>query len=217
MKDQRSEIYERSRAALEGWFEPASYDMFWHIHTKQMAAGLKGDILEIGCYQGQSACTLAAMLQPTERLHLCDLFDLPESKDGHAWRGRPGLCVYLDVPAESRVVDSIEQISGLPAHRIVTHKHSSLDLPTQLPHQKFRIIHVDGRHDRAYVMADLRYAFKAIVPQGVVILDDWRNQAWPEVGTALITFLQRRPSVKMVLNEPHKCYLAHAEGGLDYA
>jgi len=198
---------------LEGWFARASFDKFVGIADDQRRRGVRGDILEIGCYHGKSACTLAALLEDEEKLYLCDLFDLPESKEGHAWEGSQEKCVYLNVPRPETVLKNVTRAADIHPKRIVFHKHSSLELPTRLPEHKFRIIHVDGRHDRKYALADIKYAYRALVDGGVIIVDDWRNKDWPEVGQAVMQILQEWPRAELVDHEFHKCYMAISKEG----
>jgi len=203
------EIFERAQASLKGWFKLPSLESFIRWTQWQERRKITGDILEIGCYHGQSAASLAGLLQPGETLWLNDLFDLPESKDGHAWRGNTLNCIYLEVPSPEAVVANIRRIFGTDQLPIKTAKCSSLDLDVHFPEEKkFRFIHVDGRHDFKYVYKDLKWALSHIMPHGIVALDDWRNRDWPEVGEALIKHLQEWRSIRVLSHDVDKIYLS---------
>jgi predicted O-methyltransferase YrrM len=65
----------KGRKSIPGWFERADAEMFSAIDLAQRTAGLVGDILEIGCYQGSSAILLGYLRRPNERMVVCDLFE----------------------------------------------------------------------------------------------------------------------------------------------
>jgi predicted O-methyltransferase YrrM len=200
-------VYKTAKKVVEGWFHPESFESFQWILADQHSKGVKGDILEIGAYHGQSACVLAASLSEGETLHLNDLFDLPESKQGHALRGNSQQMVELDVPGIERVKSNIRLVVNEKAEQVQYHRFSSLELCHQLPNNAFRFIHVDGRHDWDYAYSDLMYAVQHLTAGGVIAIDDWRSSHWPEVGQATMRLLQQCRGLRVICADAKKIYL----------
>ncbi|MCP4247540.1 MAG: class I SAM-dependent methyltransferase, partial [bacterium] len=52
---------------------------------------------------------------------------------------------------------------------------------------------VDGGHDADLVVNDLETADRAVSDNGLVVLDDMYNFAWPEVAEGFFRFMSSRP------------------------
>ena len=78
-------------ATIPGWFNNDDLTHFTQVLETQTSSGLRGDLLEFGCYHGRSAAVFARHLQPGERLLLADACDLPLSdplwRHGYAGEG----------------------------------------------------------------------------------------------------------------------------------
>lgn len=199
------DIYEKSRQELKGWFYPESFRVFSEILVAQKHNNVKGDILEIGAYYGQSATTLAYHLQEGEKLYCNDLFEHPENQQ--VWNIRNDRKVYLKPPTSKEFLLKLSSIIPDKISSIVPIVAPSRELPKLVGKQQFRFIHIDGFHDYKTTLLDLEFSMKHIFPGGVVALDDWRNADWPEVGRSFIYFLHKyktRVSVKYV--EDRKIY-----------
>ena len=148
------------------------------IDVAQHRAGIHGDILEIGCYQGASAVLLGYMAKANERLIICDLFDGAtvtfEDEDG---RSR----FYMDLSRQSfernysRFHGTLPEIVAAPSSALFD---EGLD-------QTFRLIHIDGSHAYEVVRSDLLLAKKLLMPGGVVIFDDIVSMHTPGVTAAV--------------------------------
>jgi hypothetical protein len=56
-----------------------------------------------------------------------------------------------------------------------------------------RFFHIDGGHRAEDVVADLATAERALLPDGVVAVDDLFNPSWPGVGEGFYRFIAARP------------------------
>lgn len=167
----------RGVVGIDGWGGYDDLAAYSLILGTQSAAGISGDILEIGCYFGRSACMLALNLQAAETLVLCDLFEgMPEDP-------------YPSAPTEAAVRRNLARVvPSLGDDRIQLLKGDTkrIDLGSRL----FRFIHVDGGHDYKSALSDLQLAERHLGPGGVVALDDYAYRGWPEVTKAGKEFLQ---------------------------
>jgi len=201
-------IYKKTQDQLKGWLREESFQSFCKILEAQEADDVKGDILEIGCFHGQSACILGTALREDEKLHICDPFDSKQADSNvHNWRSNPQRPVTLKPPSARVFAMNVDQIAGSDVEqKLVIHKCSSEDL--RLPDkQKFRIVHVDGRHDYDFAFADIMFAMQHLVSGGVIIVDDWRSWQWPEVGQAVSNLLQSFQNMKVLGADRYKIYL----------
>ena len=175
---QRREYIIEGRESVPGWFERADAELFSAIDLAQRSAGLVGDILEIGCYQGSSAILLEYLRRPNESLVVCDLFqDVATTLDDFHHQTDS----YSDLSQESFESNFLRFHRSLP--RIVA--GPSTMLPSMNLGRTFRLIHVDGLHDYQIVRSDLLLAKSLLMPGGFVIFDDIITLHTPGVTAAV--------------------------------
>jgi hypothetical protein len=138
------------RESIPGWFERADAELFDAIDLAQRTAGMVGDILEIGCYQGSSAILLGYLRRPNERMVVCDLFEhVATTLDDFHRRGNG----YSDLSRESFEANFLRFHKNLP--EIIA--GPSAMLPSSNFGRTFRLIHVDGSHEYEIVRSDLLF------------------------------------------------------------
>lgn len=173
-------------AAIPGWFNIDDLAHFTLVLETQTNSGLRGDLLEIGCYHGRSAVVLALHLQPGERLFLADAFDLPLSDP------------YGDTPTPDKVWRNLAAaIPALPRERIDIQRSYSSELKLP-PHLKLRFAHVDGGHDAATARGDLAICAQHLIPGGVIVVDDHAHPHYPGVAEAVRDFLEEQPAFRVL-------------------
>jgi hypothetical protein len=161
---------------------------FTTLLTAQSALGVRGDLFEIGTYQGRSAVFLARLLRSGETLVLCDAFGAP-ADDEYPYPPDPDqllLNLAKVVPALPR--ESVEILADLSTN-------ISLD-----PARRFRFAHVDGGHAFATALSDLRLCAAHMLPGGVIAVDDYEHESWPDVTLAVDAFLKERTDVTVMLD-----------------
>ena len=175
---QRRQYIIEGRESVPGWFERADAELFSAIDFAQRTAGLVGDILEIGCYQGSSAILLEFLRRSNERLVVCDLFqEVATTLDDFHHRTNS----YSDFSRESFEVNFLRFHKNLP--EIIA--GSSTMLPSRNLGRTFRLIHIDGSHEYEIVRSDLLLAKSLLMPGGFVIFDDIITLHTPGVTAAV--------------------------------
>jgi len=180
-----SRVYARVNA-IQGWLKPEDAAQFSLLLNAQSGLGLRGDILEIGCYHGRSSALLALHLQPDERLVVCDAFDLPVAEP------------YAPTPTPLTLRSNLQGVvpglrgEALEIHRCLSHE---LRLPESA---RFRFVHVDGAHDEAACAHDLRLAARHLLPGGIIAVDDYEHPHYPGVAAAARGFLAANPDFQVL-------------------
>ena len=168
----------KGRESIPGWFERGDAELFSAIDVAQRSAGIVGDILEIGCFQGSSAILLGYLRRANERLVVCDLFqDVTPSLDEFHLRQNS----YAGLSRESFEANYLKFHEKLPE----IFAQPSTTLSGEDLARTFRIIHVDGSHDYEIVRSDLLLAKSLLAPGGFVIFDDIITLHAPGVTAAV--------------------------------
>ena len=125
------------------------------------------DVLEIGSWEGRSACYLLRKL-PQARLTVVD-----------TWGGSDEMLRAREERA--RVAEQrFDQNTRLWAARVTKHKMASdAFFQARPPGPQFDLVYVDGSHHADDVMRDALSAFAALRPGGVLIFDDYLWRFYP--------------------------------------
>jgi hypothetical protein len=165
----------------------------------QERCGITGNLCEIGVHHGRLFLLLALSRQSHENALAIDLFEDDNLNTG-AQAGRAGALLYharrLNIklsPAEVLKGSSLE----LSASEILQHAGGLI-----------RFFSVDGGHMYHHVENDLRLAYECLSDDGIIAVDDFFNQGWPEVSFAAYDFLRATSDAVPVLVTPSKLYLA---------
>lgn len=147
------------------WF--SRFADIWRQILKQYPAAR---LLEIGAYEGRSACFLieeCAAKRPIE-LHCID-----------TWAGGVEHDRQAMAQVERRFDGNIERARAAAPHPVDFHKHRSASHPALIQllaadgAGTFDLIYVDGSHQAPDVLADAVLAFQLLKVGGVVIFDDY--------------------------------------------
>jgi hypothetical protein len=171
--------YLRTVNDIPGWFELVDVLLFQKIDELQLRKGIKGNLLEVGVYQGKSAILLGYFCRDGEQLVVCDLFE--------------------SVPA-AMSVDCVENgfyqgCSRRTFERNYLRFHkdlptilacSSTDMERHAPSNGFRFVHIDGSHHYDIIRADIQTARNVLGRGGVVAFDDFQNPRTPGVTAAVM-------------------------------
>lgn len=160
------EYLEQTRS-VEGWFFPIDAHLFAIVDEIQKRKGIRGNLFEIGVHHGKTALFFAKMQAPGETLGVCDVFEQQELNRDHSGEGNRAIFerhlrehgasadVYAKLSSELTVADTSVQC---------------------------RFFHIDGGHRPEDVLNDLHVAERALLPEGVVAVDDVFNPNWPGVS-----------------------------------
>ncbi|MGW1541171.1 class I SAM-dependent methyltransferase [Streptomyces sp. NPDC002309] len=163
---------------VPGWFPVLDQMLFEWLLSRQEAAGIRGDLLEVGVYMGKSAIFLGRHLREGERYTVCDLFE-------------------GDAPDKANRVESTKSYSALTRQVFETNYLSFHDelprvvqgpsslVPGEVERDSCRFAHIDGSHLYAHVYDDIAAARDVLLPDGIVVLDDFRSEHTPGVSVAV--------------------------------
>jgi hypothetical protein len=157
----------RMHKLVPGWFEDIDAAVFRAIDQADRAAGVDGDLLEIGAFLGKSAILLGYLVRPSERLVVCDLF------------ANDDLHVDLDADAAhyGELSRAAFESNYARFHRRAASviQRSSTELAEEGLGRSFRLVHVDGSHRYEIVRQDIDTALDLVVDGGIVVVDDYRT------------------------------------------
>ncbi|MFJ1756733.1 class I SAM-dependent methyltransferase [Kitasatospora sp. NPDC088134] len=185
---------------VPGWFFRADQEAFTHLLSSQNAAGIDGDLLELGTYLGRSAILLGSYLRPGQTFTVCDLFDLDAPDDSNSAEMSMSYRETLTRRAFER-----NYLAFHPELPVVVQAPTSVLADGRIPAGSCRFVHVDASHLYEHVIGDIKVARDALAPGGVVALDDYRAPHTPGVAAAVweaVFTLGLRP----VLLTPEKFY-----------
>lgn len=165
--------YLQSTRDVEGWFFPIDAHLFAMVDEIQKREGISGNLFEIGVHHGKTALFLAQMARPGEILGVCDVFEQQELNRDRSGEGNRD--VFL------------RHMHARGAEARVFAKLSSA-LTTDDTTMRCRFVHVDGGHRPEDVVNDLYVAERALLPHGVVAVDDVFNPNWPGVSEGFYRF-----------------------------
>jgi hypothetical protein len=186
---------------IDGWMYQttglAMMELLWH----QEAAGLSGNIAEIGTYHGLSALALIAAARDNERMFAIDLFEQQHLNVDNSGRG--------DLSAFQRHLHYL-----FPRAHVSIIAKSSLELrgvETEYGLSNLRFFSIDGGHTKAIMLNDLEIANASLAEHGVACVDDVFNTQWTGVVSGLFQFLDRKCDLVPFAFFPNKLFLCRAK------
>jgi predicted O-methyltransferase YrrM len=155
-----------------------------HLLRRQSEMGVRGDIAEVGTFEGRFFIAMALALAEGEHAYGFDLFTWPDDKVldrflGHVARHgvKPGR--FTPRPFDTGRLSEAE-FAGLAGGR------------------PLRFIHLDGDHSLEALAHDLRLAHHSLHPQGIICLDDMLHPGYPLLVVAVHDYLKRHPDMRLM-------------------
>jgi hypothetical protein len=173
-----AENYVSYSRTVPGWFSATDFRLFDFVLGRQIADAAKGDILEIGCYQGRSTILLGYALDADDELIVCDLFGADPDDFGVP---QEGMAAYDGLTVD-RFYHHYGRFHG--SRRPQVEICPSTRLPDRIVGKSFRFLHIDGSHAYDSVCADIALAVAHATEAAVVVLDDYRSPHTPGVSAA---------------------------------
>ncbi|MFC4497710.1 class I SAM-dependent methyltransferase [Streptomyces ovatisporus] len=167
----------RSFQEVPGWFYNTDVVLFDWFLRRQQRLEQRGDLLEMGAYLGKSAIMLRAYLREGETFTVCDLFgsEAPTERNEREMRGS-----YATLTRRGFEANYLSFHDELPR---VLHAPTSV-VPAEVTPASCRFVHVDASHLYEHVHPDISAARGALMPEGLVVLDDYRSSHTPGVACA---------------------------------
>jgi SAM-dependent methyltransferase len=146
----------------QDWFSP--HQAMWLAYFGSLAGRPGLRFLEIGSFEGRSACWIAE----------------------HLLTGDGSMLVCIDpfngYPDQERNFDHNVSASPKTAHKILKLRGRSCEVLNFLPAEGFDFIYVDGSHAALDVIQDAAGAWKLLRPDGILVFDDYGNTTLPVVS-----------------------------------
>lgn len=162
---------------VPGWFPALDQTLFSWLLNRQEALGQRGDLLELGAYMGKSAILLGRHLRPGETFTVCDLFesDAPDgANQAEASKSYASLTRQVFERNYLAFHDDLPRVIQGPSSLITG----------EVKPGTCRFVHIDASHLYEHVYDDIGAAQSLLVPDGIVVLDDFRSEHTPGVSVA---------------------------------
>lgn len=171
--------------SVDGWLEKKAIDLTLYLSRIQRSLGIHGSIGEIGVHHGKYFILLSLMRNlKIETLVAIDLFDeLQEENVDHSGRG------------DERMFKANLKRWGIHLDEVLIIKENTLRLKHSIFNGmgKFRFFSIDGGHTKETVYNDLMLVSPCLVHGGIVVIDDYFNEAWPGVSEGVNLFFNKHP------------------------
>jgi predicted O-methyltransferase YrrM len=188
--------YVQASQTVDGWFLDEAAATWDCLLDFQQTSKLAGNLLEIGVWNGKSALLSVLHARADEIQLLVVPRDLSEA-----------LANLRGVRADAKF-DFFQR----PSRALFKHPEYRNMLSS------FRWIHIDGKHSAQDVSVDLRLADELLNDNGVVVLDDFFHDGYPQVTQAVFQYLFTNPSsFALVLCGHRKGYLCRPLSVSKYA
>ncbi|MFE2064503.1 class I SAM-dependent methyltransferase [Streptomyces sp. NPDC059467] len=162
---------------VPGWFPVLDQLLFDWFLNRQEAAGMQGDLLEVGVYMGKSAIFTGRHLHPGEKYTVCDLFEGDAPDDANRAES---------TKSYSKLTRRIFEDNYLAFHdelpRVLQGPSSVVS--SEVAPGSCRFVHIDASHLYEHVHGDIGAAHDLLLPEGIVVLDDFRSEHTPGVSIA---------------------------------
>ncbi|MDQ0599422.1 hypothetical protein QF037_003767 [Streptomyces canus] len=174
---QQTYTYPGEPGDVPGWFPPLDQVLFTWFLDRQRTRGFAGDLLELGAYLGKSAILLGRHLAAGERFTVCDLFggDAPDGAN-KAETAKS----YASLTRQAFERNYLSFHDTLP--RVIEAPSSVIS--SEVAAGSCRFVHIDASHLYEHVRDDIGAAREILLPEGVVVLDDFRSEHTPGVSVA---------------------------------
>lgn len=175
-------IYEQPEFLSEGGYRFTNDFFSWNIPDWQRSLGhLAGRrdlfFLEVGSYEGKSACWLLQHILTDEssRLTCVDVFDQQKSQGVYDTTGLDS----ASMSSEDRFDHNIQQTGA--QYRVVKIKGFSGVILRTLPRLAYDFIYIDGSHIARDVLEDAVLAWPLLKIRGLITFDDylWNDNSDP--------------------------------------
>ncbi|BDG72866.1 class I SAM-dependent methyltransferase [Roseomonas fluvialis] len=178
-----AEYFAGGYTKVRGWLASRGAAGLKAVLTFQERRGVTGTIAEIGTFHGKTFVGLGLAVRPQETLVGVDLF------------------VHLGTDFEPILRRNCATF-GVDPDRFRLHRGPSTDLGIpewrELLGPPARLVHVDGSHQYAPALHDLKLAASHLAPGGAILVDDILSVVCPDVTTAAIDFLREHSDFRAV-------------------
>lgn len=194
----------KEHASVEGWLGTGAITVTLMLDELQREAGATGGICEIGVHHGRLFILLALLRQQGELALAIDVFEDQELNVDYSGSGNRDI-FWNNI---DRHVGTRKNISTLAADSLTLSNRKILDATHN---QRIRLFSVDGGHTARHLLNDVKLASQVLSDDGVVIVDDFYNAAWPGVNEGVIRYLMDAPTLLPFCYGDNKLYMCRRD------
>jgi hypothetical protein len=162
---------------IPGWFPWLDQRLFTHFLSED-AVVPRGDLVELGAYMGKSAALVGQFLHPGETFTVLDLFGATAGDEHNAVENARSYAQLTRDRFEHYYLTVHDQLP------VIVQDYSSAIVDHVKPGTA-RFVHVDASHLYEHVAVDVESARQILMPEGVVVFDDFRSWHTPGVAAAV--------------------------------
>lgn len=169
---------------VQGWVTEGALFATLCFAGYQAEKAVEGSAIEIGVHHGRFFIALAAMVPEGTPCLAIDVFENQEANIDHSGKGDSTVFArnVREWLGDTRALRLLHADSRcLTAEAIVAAADGI----------RARLFSVDGGHTARYLVNDLCLAEKSITSEGLIIVDDFFNPAWPGVAEGVYRYLDR--------------------------
>ncbi len=193
------ETYMRRHTTVPGWLHSYSAAFIAELSRIQSTRSINGSVAEIGVHMGRLFILLKLLTKNSEQAIAIDVFG-----DQHLNTDRSG---FGD---RDQFLRNVADYASM--ERLVVLQRSSLEVGTNDILQRVgrcRLFSIDGGHTEDCTLNDLMLAEGSLAEDGIVILDDYFNESWPDVSTgAARYFCDPATELRPFAITPNKLFMA---------
>ena len=168
---------------VEGWLSPIAINVITELAAIQQKMEITGPVCEIGVHHGKLFILIHFLTNQFEKSVAWDLFDRQAENLDHSGCGN-----------QSIFKNNLRK-NQCDLNRIKVITENSMNLTAEIIEQecegKPRIFSIDGGHTAEITYYDLSQASQALKPGGLIIIDDFFNEAWPGVSEGVCRYLMQ--------------------------
>ena len=159
---------------VKGWLKPGAASIIKNVADIQETLNIKGHVCEIGVHHGRLFILLYLLTTKNENAVAIDIFD--KQYLNREQSGSGNLDIFLkNLKAFAKTTEKLEIIAEDSTQLSADQIKNSVG-------GEVRLFSIDGGHTASITRNDLKIACKSICAGGVIILDDYFNEAWPGVS-----------------------------------
>lgn len=189
--DKKLKYYvKKGHRSVEGWLTTVALKAIIEIASVQEKESIKGPVCEVGVHHGRLFILLHLITAKNEISAAWDLFQNQHENTENSGKGDRHMLLKNLVK------------HGCDTARITIRAKNSLHLTSEEIMEtcggRPRLFSVDGGHTAEITYNDLSIAASSLCNGGVIILDDFFNEAWPGVAEGTCRYMFENPELSAV-------------------
>lgn len=198
----------RGYKKVDGWMSPLAMHAIIEFDRIQKAESISGPVCEIGVHHGRLFILLHLLSKQSET---CVAWDLFENQDENVDQSGSGDRLQLEM--------NLKQY-GQDLRRVLIQVKNSLDLDSGEVVRQCeghpRLFSIDGGHTSDITYNDIKIAAGSICDKGIIILDDFFNEAWSGVAEGASRYLNKHTGLSPVAILGNKVMLTNSPEAADF-